>query len=314
MGKRSFKEKAVLDINDAISNFLFQYYSTRPIPDEVVLSEEIDDEDLIQHYLCQKKNRKVIVHGPTGRGTAAMIALAVENLHEVVEDIDLAKAFYQMLHLSRLPKRVEIYDNSHSHGQSPSGIMVVFEDFKPHKDGYRVFHIRQADPEDDVAMMSEVLSRRLDDENLGSLPDLVIIDGGKAQLAAAHSAFKTRDLSVDILSIAKGEKRKRFSDIIYLPGRKNPLLLPKMSPVFTQIVKMRDEAHRFAITSHRNRKRREDLISSLEAIKGVGKKRAKMLLGEFSSLEAIKTAGIEGIAQVKGFNKSVAEEILSSLP
>jgi excinuclease ABC subunit C len=314
MGKRSFKEKAVPDLSDAVSNFLFQYYSTRPIPDEVVLSEDIDDKDLIQHFLSQMKNRKVIVHGPTSKGTADMISLAVENLHEVVEDIDLAKAFFQMLHLSQQPKRIEIFDNSHSHGQSPSGIMVVFEDFKPRKDAYRIFHIRQADPEDDVAMMSEVLSRRLDDENLGSLPDLVIIDGGKAQLAVAVTTFKTRALSVDIMSIAKGEKRKRLTDVIYLPGRKNPLLLPKMSPVFKQIVMMRDEAHRFAIASHRNWKRREDLISGLEAIQGVGKKRAKLLLMEFASLEAIKSAGVEGISQVKGLNRAVAEEIIKTLP
>ena len=99
--------------------------------------------------------------------------------------MDLPDAFRRMLHLSKAPDRIEIYDNSHSHGQSPSGIMVVFEGFKPKKNGYRVFHIREASPEDDVAMMAEVLRRRVDDERIRPLPDLVVIDGGKAQLSAA---------------------------------------------------------------------------------------------------------------------------------
>jgi excinuclease ABC subunit C len=227
--------------------------------------------------------------------------------------VELDQSFRRVLHLTKVPKRIEVYDNSHSHGQSPSGTMVVFEDFKPKKEGYRVFHIREAAPEDDVAMMGEVLKRRVDDQRIRPLPDLVVIDGGKAQLSAALSVFKSRGVPMDVIGIAKGERRKRMEDILYLPFRKNPLLLPRSSPVFKEIVKMRDEAHRFAITSHRKWKKREDLTSELAAIKGVGKKRLKVLLTEFPSIEAIRNAGVDAIAAIPGFTRNVAEEIVEAL-
>jgi excinuclease ABC subunit C len=313
IGKRMYKESAVAALDDALSSFLFQYYSSRPIPDEIVLSEEIGDKALLQQYLRERRKAAVRLHGPTDRGTADIIALAVENLHEAEPTMELDESFRQMLHLSKAPKRIEIYDNSHSHGQNPSGVMVVFEGFKPKKDGYRVFHIREADPEDDVAMMGEVLRRRVDDERIGPLPDLVIIDGGKGQLAAALNAFKARAIPVDMLSIAKGERRKRMEDILYLPLRKNPLLLPKSAPVFKEIVRMRDEAHRFAISSHKRWKRREDLTSGLEQIRGVGKKRLKLLLTRFPSVDAIKEAGVDEIARIPGFTRTVADEIVEAV-
>ena len=313
ISKRIFRETSTFDPGASLSSFLFQYYSTRPIPDEIILSEEIEDKPFLIQYLKEKKREGVRLHGPSDSGTADMIRLAVENLHEVETTLDLPEAFRSMLHLTKAPNRIEIYDNSHSHGQSPSGAMVVFEGFKPKKEGYRVFHIREASPEDDVAMMTEVLSRRIGDERIKPLPDLVIIDGGKSQLFAALTVFKSRAIPMDVISIAKGERRKRMEDILYLPFRKNPLLLPKSSPVFKEIVRMRDEAHRFAIASHKKWKRREDLTSGLAQIRGVGRKRLKALLTVFPSTEAIKEAGVEEIARLPGFTKGVAEEIIRSL-
>jgi excinuclease ABC subunit C len=191
--------------------------------------------------------------------------------------------------------------------------MVVFEDFKPRKDAYRVFHLREAQPGDDVAMMSEVLTRRMKDEKIRPLPDLVILDGGKGQLSAAINVFKALAVSPDLLGIAKGLGRKRMEDVLYLPFRKNPLLLPKSSPVFKEIVRMRDEAHRFAIGSHRRWKRREDLSSILPSIKGVGKKRMMRLLKEFPSLDAMREADASLIASLPGFNRKIAEEIKTAL-
>jgi excinuclease ABC subunit C len=162
-------------------------------------------------------------------------------------------------------------------------------------------------------MMAEVLRRRTDDERIRPLPDLVIIDGGKSQLFAALTVFKSRSIPMDVIGIAKGERRKRMEDVLYLPFRKNPLLLPRSSPVFKEIVRMRDEAHRFAITSHKRWKRREDLTSGLASIKGVGKKRVKALLTVFPSMDAIREAGVEGIARLPGFTRVVAEEIVKSL-
>jgi excinuclease ABC subunit C len=313
ISKRLFKEAAGPDLGDSLSSFLFQYYGTRPIPDEIVLSEEIEDKPYLQQYLKEKKKGEVRVHGPSDSGTGDMIRLAVENLHEVETTVDLPDTFRRMLHLSKAPERIEIYDNSHSHGQSPSGTMVVFEGGKPKKNDYRVFHIREASPEDDVAMMAEVLRRRVGDERIRPYPDLVVIDGGKAQLAAALAVFRSRAMPMDVIGIAKGERRKRMEDVLYLPFRKNPLLLPKSSPVFKEIVRMRDEAHRFAVSSHRRWKRREDLTSWLGEIKGVGKKRLKVLLAQFPSIGAIREAGVDAIAAIPGFTRNVAEEIVRAI-
>ena len=129
----------------------------------------------------------------------------------------------------------------------------------------------------------------------------------------AISVFKALSVSPDLIGIAKGQGRKRMEDVLYLPFRKNPLLLPKSSPVFKEIVRMRDEAHRFAIASHKRWKRREDLSSLLPHIKGVGKKRMMLLLKEFPSLGAIRDADVDRIARLPGFNRKIAEEIKSAL-
>jgi excinuclease ABC subunit C len=259
LSKKLFKESLMkTGYDEAISSFLFQYYSSRPIPDEVIISETIEDNLFLEKYLKEKKKGNVRILGPENRATKEMIGLAVENLHEP-ESAALEAAFKTTLHLKKEPERIEIYDISHTHGTNPTGVMVVFESFKTNKKGYRVFHIRSAPAMDDVAAMTEVLQRRVADEKLGPLPDLFILDGGKGQLSAATKVLKTLKIDRDAIGIAKGQRRGGMEDLIYLPNRKNPLLLPKASPVFREIVKMRNEAHRFAVTSHRKWKRNTDL-------------------------------------------------------
>ncbi len=311
IAKRSFNEPFSLDPDQAFSSFLAQYYGSHQIPDEIIVSEALEDLPLLEQHLRETR-KGVRVLGPGDRGAGDMIRLAVENLQEV-ETIGIDESFRRTLHLRQVPKRIEVYDISHTGGTNPSGIMVVFEDFKPYKNGYRVFHIREAGPEDDVAMMSEVLTRRMTDEKIRPLPDLVILDGGKGQLSAAVNVFKQLSLSPDVIGIAKGQGRKRMEDVLYIPFRKNPLLLPKSSPVFKEIVRMRDEAHRFAISSHKKWKRKEDLSSMLPQIKGVGKKRMMLLLNAFPSVEAIRQADVDLIARLPGFNRKTAEEIKNVL-
>jgi excinuclease ABC subunit C len=259
ISKKSFKETITVGtVGEALSSFLFQYYGTRPIPDEVILSEEIEDLPSLETYLKEKKRAAVRLYGPSSRVAREMVPLAVENLHEP-EEIDLGKGFAAALHLKKEPSRVEVYDISHIHGKNPSGVMVVFDNFKAAKHGYRVFHIREAPAMDDVAMMGEVLRRRVRDEKIRPLPDLVIIDGGKGHLSAVTRLLREANIAIDAIGIAKDQRRKRMEDLIYLPLRKNPLPLPKASPVFKEIVKMRDEAHRFAVASHKRWKKNEDL-------------------------------------------------------
>lgn len=259
ISKKLFRESFMrIAYEDAISSFLFQYYSSRPVPDEIVLSEDIEERGFLEKYLKGKKMSNVKIYGPSSKVSKEVLGLAIENLLEP-EAIDIGEAFKRTLHLRKAPDRVEIYDISHLYGTNPTGVMVVFQAFKMKKDAYRVFHIRDAPSMDDVAAIAEVLQRRLKDGKIGSLPDLFIIDGGKGQLSAAVKELKRCSIDRDVISIAKGERRKGMDDVIYIPNRKNPLVLPKASPVFKEIVRMRDEAHRFAVASHRKWKRKIDM-------------------------------------------------------
>jgi excinuclease ABC subunit C len=264
ISKRSFKERVVpTGMKEALSSFLYQYYSSRPVPDEIIMSEEIEDLPHMERYLKEKKRAPLKIYGPTGRGSQEMISLAVENLHEP-EPVNIEKAFFESLRLKKPPSRIEIYDISHTGGTSPTGVMVVFDNFKARKNAYRVFHIREAYSLDDIAMMGEVMERRMTDEKLGPMPDLVIIDGGKGHLHAIRKVLKSLNIDIDVIGIAKGQRRKRMEDLIYLPLRKNPLPMPRNSAVFKEIVRMRDEAHRFAISSHKRWKKKEDLASEVK--------------------------------------------------
>jgi excinuclease ABC subunit C len=259
LSKKLFKESLMkIGYDEAISSFLYQYYSSRPIPDEVILSEEIADMDFLELFLKERKNGEVKILGPGTKAARETVGLAIENLHEP-EQIAIEAAFRRALNLKKEPERIEIYDISHTHGSNPTGVMVVYENFKVNKNGYRVFHIQTAPAGDDVAAIAEVLGRRIRNEKLGPLPDLFIIDGGKGQLSATTRVLKSQNVDKDAIGIAKGERRRGMEDLIYLPNRKNPLKLPKASPVFREIVKMRDEAHRFAVSSHRRWKKNEDL-------------------------------------------------------
>jgi excinuclease ABC subunit C len=261
ISKRKFRNKTTaMQLNEAISSFIFQYYDTRAIPDEVILSEDLDDLPILEKHFKEAKKKPVRMYGPHSKQGKETVGLAIENLHEP-EPVLLDEAFRNALHMKTTPVRIEAYDISHTHGKNPSGVMVVFEGFKAAKNGYRVFHIRGESTMDDVAMMSEVLRRRMTDKKITPLPDLVVIDGGKGHLSAVVKVLKELGMHMDTISIAKDPRRKNMEDIIYLPMRKNPLPLPKASPVLKEIVKMRDEAHRFAVASHKRWKRNEDLAS-----------------------------------------------------
>lgn len=259
IAKRKFRNKiAATPLDEAISSFIFQYYDTRAIPDEIILSEELNDLPFLEKHFKERKQRPVKFYGPRTKPGKLTVGLAIENLHEP-EPVLLDEAFKHALHMRKNPIRIEAYDISHTHGKNPTGIMVVFEGFRMTKNAYRVFHIRGEATMDDVAMMGEVLRRRFTDEKITPLPDLVVIDGGKGHLSAVVRVLRDLDISIDVIGIAKDPRRKTMEDIVYLPNRKNPLPLPKSSPVMKEIVKIRDEAHRFAISSHKRWKKREDL-------------------------------------------------------
>jgi excinuclease ABC subunit C len=245
-------------LQEAASSFLFQYYGSHAIPDEVVVSHDLEDMESLEDYLQALKHAPMQLSGPSKRGTQAMIDLALENLHGG-QTLPVDEVFKKVLRLRRRPSSIEIYDISHTGGTSPTGVMVAFHAFKPKKAFYRVFHIRHASSLDDPAMMAEVLQRRLSDGKMPPLPDLIIIDGGKGQLSAVGRVIGQLGLPLEIIGIAKGEGRRKMEETIYALNRKNPIVLPRSSVVLKELVRMRDEAHRFAISSHKRWKRRKDL-------------------------------------------------------
>ncbi|MBP8625888.1 MAG: excinuclease ABC subunit UvrC [Syntrophorhabdales bacterium] len=260
ISKKTFSQPYISDfIDDAISSLLFQFYSSRPAPEEIILSQETGDINLLADFLRERKNTITKIKSQKDPSTSRIIALAVENLYEDKERVPLERSFKAMLHLKKEPLRIEAYDISHTHGKNPTGVMVVFESFKPKKNGYRVFHIKGPSAMDDTSSIMEVISRRLKDPKIMPLPDLIIIDGGKAQLSSALKVLREMNIDIDIISIAKDERRHAMKDLIYIPLRKNPVLMPSFSPVFKTIVKIRDESHRFAIASHKRWKKRDDL-------------------------------------------------------
>lgn len=255
IGKKTYKYTILGEYtSEQITSLLFQYYSYKPIPDEILISEEAEGLEVLKEFLSEKAKKEVLIHKPKEGESFELISLALENLQSSAE-IPLDVAFMKHLHLSRRPRRIEIYDCSHLFGKDASASMVVFEDFKMKKEDYRVFNIKGENPMDDISSIREVLLRRIKDTSLGPLPDLFVVDGGRAHLLAAKKTLEELQIEADIIGIAKGRNRKRMEDHIYLPGRKNPLYIPKSSLVFKELVKMRDEAHRFALFSHRRKRK-----------------------------------------------------------
>jgi excinuclease ABC subunit C len=220
------------------------------------------------------------------------------------------------LDLPRLPRRIECFDISNIQGTNPVASMVVFEDGKPAKKEYRKFAIKTVQGANDFAMMKEVVGRRFkrhlnqDEEESGkwaALPDFVIIDGGKGQLNAALEALDEVGMQVPIAGLAKEQEE------FFLPGQSESILLPRDSQALYLVQRVRDEAHRFAVTYHRQKRSKATFQSRLDDIPGVGPKRKKAMLKTFGSLKGIREASIEELTRVEGINQALAEQIKSAI-
>jgi excinuclease ABC subunit C len=222
------------------------------------------------------------------------------------------------LHLSRTPKRIECYDISNIGGNLAVGSMVTFANGKKDSSNYRKYKIRTVGQADDYAMIHEVLTRRLRrGKETGDLPDLMIIDGGKGQLNIARRALQeARVEGVDVVAFAKDKSDwqpgKSQGEKIYLPDRKNPIVLRANSPVLFLIQRIRDEAHRFAITYHKKLRKKAGFRSALDLLPGIGPKRKKELLKHFGSLKRIKEASVDDLASVSSIPRPVAQAIYDS--
>ena len=299
--------------------FLTQYYaeSTTFVP-EVLLHRAASDMEGIAAWLSELAGRKVMLHVPQRGEKKKLADLAYRNCLDALEkDASLQKRAWErgegalvqlsgILGLESIPGRIECFDNSHIMGRDTVSSMIVFTDGQPDKNAYRRFRIRTETGGDDIAAMREALTRRFEralcgDAAFATMPDLLIVDGGKTQLAVALEVLSS--LSLDFLPVIG---LAEASESIYLPSEPQPLTLPGHSASLHLIERIRDEAHRFAISYHRSLRQKRTLFSVLDKVPGVGEKRKRALFDAFTTLDAMKAASQEALAAVPGMDKKTA--------
>ncbi|MEC7380710.1 MAG: excinuclease ABC subunit UvrC [Pseudomonadota bacterium] len=308
--------------NEILQSFIPQFYSNKPSSKLILLSHKIIEKDLIQSTLSQQNNNKVQIKIPMRGERKEIISHALENSREALKKYtqDMLstsknlKNIQKTLELKETPNRIEVFDNSHIQGAFSTGAMIVATKEGFSKNNYRKFNIREAKTNDDYEMMYEVLYRRfLRLRNVPvkseEFPDLVIVDGGKGQLSMAKKALKKAKLgNIAIIGISKGKNRNDSNEVIHLlNGDKK--IIRRNDPTLFYIQRLRDEAHRFAIGTHRKKRERNIKYNPLDEIPGIGSKRKKGLLNAFGSAKGVKKAKIKELSEVDGISKLLAQNI-----
>jgi excinuclease ABC subunit C len=333
---------------EVLGAFMAQFYDDKPPPRLVLVSHEFEERELLAKALSTKSGRKAEVSVPQRGERKELVTHALANAREALarkladtsSQQRLLKALSETFGLPRQPRRIEVYDNSHISGSNAVGAMVVAGLEGLRKNQYRKFNIRSADiaPGDDYGMLREVLQRRfkrLLDESPRALsagdalaavltgevgegqdlgddqpwPDLVLIDGGQGQLNAAQETLAALGVTdVPLVAIAKGPDRDAGRETFFMAGRK-PFKLPPRDPLLYFVERLRDEAHRFAIGSHRTRRKKDIREAGLQEIPGIGPTRKRALLRHFGTLKAIERASLPDLAQVAGINAETARKI-----
>lgn len=317
------KNASFFSKSENMSQFLQQFYWTRVPPARILVSEEPSGKETLQEALSQKYQKSVRIERPQ-RGTGSQWILQAsrnayqqslyeEAKHENFED-NLEK-LAQVFVLPKVPKRVEIYDNSHLQGSYAYGCMVVATPEGFDKKSYRKFSVAPHKPEDpnarggsDFAMMEEVMKRRFRDVATDDMPDLLILDGGAGQLSSVIGILESYGLDIPLLGIAKGPDRNAGRERFFLPGWA-PFSLPLHDPVLHFLQRLRDEAHRFAIGTHRHARQVGLTKSQLSEIPGIGAVRKKALMRNFGSVANIRRASLEDLLEVKEIDKTTAHNI-----
>ena len=321
-GKNFALEDASSDNKERLSDFILQYYSQGvEIPDEIIISEELPDKTLISEYFKKTFGKTVTLTLPERGIKRQLLDMAKTNAEDYLEkEIDRIKhkddmtrsaceRMKKILSLKRYPRRVECYDISHISGVDKVGSMVVFIDGEPDKTSYRRFKIKTVEGSNDFACLKEVLKRRLlklgtDEEENFPMPDLIVIDGGKGQLSSVNEVLSEfKNLKIDLISLAEREEE------IFTLFSNEPIVLPRRDFVLKMLQRLRDEAHRFAITYHKSTHEKTNLTSVLKQIDGIGEKKRKALMNSFGSLENIKRASLEDLSKVEGIGEVRAKKI-----
>ena len=303
-----------------LETFLAQFYLNKPLPDEILINIPVGP--LLHQAFKEKAHRSISMIMPQRGDKKRLISMAFYNAKEALarkiaildSQSHLLERVQKIFGLNSPPHRIEIYDNSHIQGVAPYGAMVVATPEGFDKKAYRTFSIKNPKQQalayggDDYAMMEETLKRRLAHTDL-PLPDLILLDGGSAHLAIGKRVLQALGLSIPLVAIAKGVNRNAGREVFHQEG-KEPFQLPSTDPVLYYLQRLRDEAHRFAIGTHRKGRTSKGLRSLLENVEGIGPKRRSALLQKFTTLEEIKNASLEDLMQVAGFNKKIAKNLL----
>jgi excinuclease ABC subunit C len=310
------------DDTELLYGFVQQYYNHQPnLPEELYLPLVLPEEKLIAGWLSKARGKKVKIFTPRKGEKLRLVDLAAGNARLLLDEILIQKKGYRErvarsvqvlkddLHLAVSPSTIACVDISNTGETDAVGSLVYFANGKPSKSGYRHFKIKEVTGQDDFAMMREVVGRyffRLKKEGT-TPPDLLVVDGGKGQLSSVRSEIGSLGFqNQNIIGLAK-----RLEEI-YLPGRKEPLTIPKTSPGLRLLKQVRDEAHRFAIEYNRKVRARRTIKSALDELDGIGPKRREILLKHFGSVKNIKEATLEELTAVKGIPKGVANKIYAA--
>ena len=333
IGRRNFLLEWKLDLPELLGGFLQEYYTREVLlPDQLLIPFPLESPEPLAEWLSEKRGRKVRILVPQRGEKKRLCQLAQRNASEAYRQrgqrrqarADLLGELQGKFKLQRLPERIECFDISNVQGNQSVGSMAVLLSGEPATSEYRRFKIRTVEGADDYASLGEVLKRRLErglrEDNL---PDMILIDGGKGQLGVLGAVLEELDLAgrIDAVGIAKsrvvanvrGKAVERSEERFFLPGRKNPVSFRQGSACLFLLERLRDEAHRFAITYHRKLRSRANLRSSLEDIPGIGPARRKSLLKYFGSLKKIREASLEELRQMPGLPGPLAEAIHQTL-
>jgi len=316
-------ESAVNVETEIMASFIAQYYITREIPAEILLSHSPENKETLQEMLTLKAERKIVLSHKLRSDRARWIEMALRNAQHALQIHLASKAGIQKrvlalqseLNLDYIPSRMECFDISHTMGEATVASCVVFGLEGAIKEEYRRYNITGIEGGDDYAAMKQVLQRRfkkiIDDKNLGKevkFPDILFIDGGKGQVSQAIQVLSDLQISgVDIIGVTKGEGRRQDNDTLTIGKQK--IDLPAHSSALHLIQQIRDEAHRFAITGHRQKRQKARNTSPLEGIEGLGPKRRQSLLKQFGGLRAITRASVDELSKVKGISAQMAENV-----
>ncbi len=334
LGNRAYFPKHIAETEDAeiIAAFITQYYlsegqgggARRPIPTQILVNHELEESNWLQNVLSEQAGHKVTIHARVHGERARWLEMATQNAEHALQQHLSSKssltarfeALHDALGLEAMPQRMECFDISHTMGEATVASCVVFDSEGPNKSDYRRYNIEGITPGDDFAAMKQALMRRYTKikDGEGAVPDILFIDGGKGQIKQAGEVLSELQIpGITVIGIAKGPERKAGEEDLFLLGHSTPFILPADSKALHLIQQIRDEAHRFAITGHRQRRAKARQRSILEDIKGLGPKRRQRLLKQFGGLQGVNRAGKEDLARVEGISAALAERIYDVL-